>query len=131
MPKRPMALLATVCFALTQISCFSERNGSEPVGVEGECRIPLSAIGANKVVVAIRNFAFFPDTVRVRPGTEVVWVNCETDIQDFHTSTSSTGAWNSGALNRGEVFSRSFGGAGAFEYFCEPHPFMRGTVIVQ
>jgi plastocyanin len=131
MAKRPMALMATVCFALAQISCFSERNGSEPVGVEGECRIPLTAIGANKVVVAIRDFAFFPDTVRVRPGTQVIWVNCETDIQDFHTSTSTTGAWSSGAINRGEFFSRSFGAAGNFEYFCEPHPFMRGAVIVQ
>ena len=131
MPKRPMAAFLLACFSFMLVSCLSERDGSEPVGVEGECRIPLSAIGANKVVVAIRNFAFFPDTVRVRPGTEVTWVNCETDVQDFHTSTSSTGAWDSGALNRGEVFSRSFGAAGAFEYFCEPHPFMRGAVIVQ
>jgi plastocyanin len=131
MRRRSLAAFLLACFSLTLVSCLSERDGREPVGVEGDCRIPLSAIGANKVVVAIRNFAFFPDTVRVRPGTEVTWVNCETDVQDFHTSTSSTGAWDSGALNRGEVFSRSFGAAGAFEYFCEPHPFMRGAVIVQ
>ena len=131
MPKRPIAAVIIACFSLTLVSCLSERDGSEPVGVEGECRIPLSAIGANKAVVAIRDFAFFPDTIRVRPGTDVTWVNCETTVQDFHTSTSSTGQWSSGAINRGEFYTRRFDGNGSFEYFCEPHPFMRGAVIVQ
>lgn len=111
------------------LSCFSERDGTGPVQT-GECSIPLSAIGPNKVVVAIRNFAFAPDTIRVRAGTQVTWVNCETDVQDFHTSTSN-GNWASGALNRGEFFARTFSAAGEFGYFCEPHPFMRGAVIVQ
>lgn len=111
------------------LSCFSERDGTGPVDT-GDCAIPLSAIGAGKVVVAIRNFTFSPDTVRVRPGTQVTWVNCETDVQDFHTSTS-TGGWDSGALNRGEFYARTFGSTGDFGYFCEPHPFMRGAVIVQ
>ena len=112
------------------LSCFSERDGTGPIVETGDCAIPLSAIGAGKVVVAIRNFTFSPDTVRVRPGTQVTWVNCETDVQDFHTSTS-TGSWDSGALNRGEFYARTFGSTGDFGYFCEPHPFMRGAVIVQ
>jgi plastocyanin len=132
MAKRPIAVVALMCFAFTTISCFSERDaGEDPVGVAGDCPIPLSAIGPNKIVVAIRNFNFFPDTIRVRAGTEVTWVNCETDNRDFHTSTSSAGAWNSGALNRGDFYTRRFDGNGSFEYFCEPHPFMRGAVIVQ
>ena len=131
MPKRPIAAVAIACFALSLVSCLSERDGTDPIGVEGECRIPLSAIGLNKVVVAVRDFAFFPDTIRVRPGTEVTWVNCETTVQDFHTSTSSTGQWDSGAINRGEFYARRFDSNGSFEYFCEPHPFMRGAVIVQ
>jgi plastocyanin len=69
--------------------------------------------------------------VRVRPGTEVTWVNCETDVQDFHTSTSDDEIWSSGALNRGDFYSRRFETGGEFGYFCEPHPFMRGAVIVQ
>jgi plastocyanin len=123
------ALILSLLFV--PLSCFSERDGSGPVDVTGDCRIPQSAIGANKVIVAIRDFSFFPDTVRIRPGTEVTWVNCETNVQDFHTSTSSTNAWDSGALNRGEFFTRRFDANGSFEYFCVPHPFMRGAVIVQ
>lgn len=112
------------------LSCFSDRDGTSPIVETGDCRIPLSAIGPNRVVVAMRNFAFAPDTIRVRPGTQVTWVNCETDVQDFHTSTS-IGNWSSGAVNRGESFSRTFSAAGEFGYFCEPHPFMRGAVIVE
>jgi plastocyanin len=131
MMRRSIGGVVLVCFALTSVSCFSERDATAPGNVTGECVIPVSAIGANKAVVLIRDFAFFPDTLRVRAGTEVTWVNCETTVPDYHTSTSSTGAWNSGALNRGEFYARRFDGAGQFGYFCEPHPFMRGAVIVQ
>ena len=129
---RRLGVTATTgILVMVLLSCFSERDGGGPVDVTGDCRIPQSAIGANKVIVAIRDFTFFPDTVRIRPGTEVTWVNCETTVQDFHTSTSSTNAWDSGALNRGEFYTRRFDGNGSFEYFCVPHPFMRGAVIVQ
>lgn len=129
--KKRIAAVVALAFALTTISCLSERDSTEPVLEAGDCRIPLSAIGANKTIVTIRNFAFFPDTVRIRRGTEVIWVNCETSIADFHTSTSDSDGWDSGALNRGEFFAATFADAGSFGYFCEPHPFMRGAVIVQ
>jgi plastocyanin len=125
------AFFVVTAIMLANVSCFSERDAMQPV-LEGEdCRIPSAAIGVNRTIVAVRNFTFFPDTVRVRAGSEVVWVNCETTVPDYHTSTSSTGAWNSGALNRGEFYVRRFDAQGQFGYFCEPHPFMQGAVIVQ
>ena len=129
--RRGVGVIVILSFSVVSLSCFSERDAAAPIVIEGECAIPLSAIGPNKVVVAIRDFSFYPDTVRVRPGTEVTWVNCETTIQDFHTATSSSGLWTSGAINRAESFMHRFNSNGSFEYFCEPHPFMRGTVIVQ
>jgi plastocyanin len=129
--KKITYVVVLISFLLSSTSCFSERDATQPVIEDGECNIPLSAIGANKRVVLVRDFAFFPDTVGVRPGDDVIWVNCETTNPDYHTSTSSTGVWNSGALNRGEFYTRRFGAAGRFEYFCEPHPFMRGAVIVE
>lgn len=130
--RRLFAGVTLVAFAFGITSCFSDRNATAPIDVTGECRIPLSAIGPNKIVVAMRDFAFFPDTVRIRPGTEVTWVNCETDVLDFHTSTSvANGLWDSGAINRGESYTRRFDTAGNFGYFCIPHPFMRGAVVVE
>jgi plastocyanin len=127
---RAGALLTLLAFALGTVSCFSDRNVTAPINTSGECRIPLSVIGPNKIVVAMRDFNFFPDTVRIKPGTQVTWVNCETDVVDYHTSTA-TGVWDSGALNRGEFYTRTFDTRGNFGYFCIPHPFMRGAVIVE
>ena len=129
--RRASALsLVLVLAVLPVLSCFSDREASGPI-LEGECTVPLSAIGPNKAIVAIRNFTFFPDTVRIRPGGEVTWVNCETDVPDFHTSTSEDGLWDSGALNQREFFARRFDTVGEFDYFCTPHPAMRGVVIVE
>jgi plastocyanin len=124
-------ILVMAAFLSSNVSCFSDREPVEPVTEAGACQIPLSAIGANKTVVLIRNFTFFPDTVRISAGDEVTWINCETTVADFHTSTSDDGIWNSGALNRGEFYARTFTTAGDFEYFCEPHAFMQGAVIVE
>ena len=131
MSMRLRATLALCAFAFSSAACFSERSTLAPPISDGDCRIPLSAIGANKTVVAVRDFAFFPDTVRVKAGSEVIWVNCETDVSDYHTSTSTTGVWSSGAINRGQSYARRFDARGNFGYFCEPHPFMRGAVIVE
>src|SRR5688572_9931232 len=125
------AWLVLFAFVFSNISCFSDRDPSEPITEAGACQIPLSAIGLNKTVVAVRNFTYFPDTVRIRSGDEVIWVNCETTNLDYHTSTSRTGLWNSGAINRAEFYARTFNATGTFDYFCEPHPFMTGAVIVE
>ena len=39
-------------------------------------------------LVAIRNFAFHPDSLKVPVGATVTWVNCETPPQEPHTTTS-------------------------------------------
>lgn len=114
-------------------ACFSDRQSiTEPVA-DPACRIPMTSpiFGSTRALVAIRGFSFRPDTVRIRPGTEVTWVNCEPETVDAHTSTSEDELWNSPFLEPGESYTRTFSAAGAFDYFCAPHPFMRGVVIVE
>jgi plastocyanin len=93
--------------------------------------VPASAIGPGRAVVFIRNFAFAPDTLRIRPGTRVTWVNCETPSIEPHTSTASDGTWNSGPIAPGESFAETFTAAGMNGYFCQPHPSMIGAIIVE
>jgi plastocyanin len=38
--------------------------------------------------------------------------------------------FDSGDIAPGETFSYTFTEAGTFDYFCTPHPWMMGTVIV-
>jgi len=112
------------------LACFSER-GSGPVAGPAECRVPVSVIDSLHFIVAIRNFAFHPDSIAVPAGATVTWVNCEDVGQEPHTTTSDNAVWNSPDLNPGQRFSHTFAVAGAFPYHCTPHPFMLGKVIVQ
>jgi plastocyanin len=130
------AVLAGGC-ALLVAACFSGDPEGSMGPLPADCRQLAIAAGVNPddddvAVVGIRGFAFVPAEITVSVGTEVVWVNCEpagTGGGD-HTSTSDTGEWSSPLLTRGDVFERVFDEAGAFEYHCEPHPFMQGTVTV-
>jgi nitrite reductase (NO-forming) len=80
--------------------------------------------------------AYSPSPITVAAGTTVTWQNG--DIV-FHTVTSGTstgsagtpdGAFDSGEIEPGESFSVAFDEPGTFDYYCVPHPWMVGSVIV-
>jgi plastocyanin len=86
------------------------------------------------VVISIEAIVDFGETT-VPVGTEVVWEN---NHNVNHSSTSGTppnnlsGIWNSGILNAGEDFSRTFNTVGSFDYFCTVHDdLMTGTITVE
>jgi len=128
MKTRLGAAAALVLFAA--LSCFSDRTSIiEPDGAD--CTIPASAFGRNRAVVIIRDFRFLSDTVRIRAGGTVTWVNCEDPGVPDHTSTSTSGAWDSNEFPPGSSFAHPFNTTGTFTYFCRPHDFMTGVVIVE
>jgi|SRR5579885_1282567 len=80
------------------------------------------------VVVHMKNFAFVPATVRVKPGDAVEWVNDDTDA---HSVDSSERLFSSGGLDTHDTWTHVFKSSGSFAYFCDLHPYMKGTVIVK
>ena len=113
------------------LSCVSDRaTGTETPDPTG-CGVELPSDAFGSTLVIIRDFAFVPAQVQVRPGTKVTWVNCGETGEPAHTSTADAGAWSSPLLAPGAVYTRQFDAAGAFAYHCEPHPSMHGTVTVQ
>jgi plastocyanin len=113
------------------IACFSDRGAGPGINTAAECRVPVTVIDSMHYIVAIRDFAFHPDTLHVPVGATVSWVNCETPPQEPHTTTSDNAVWDSPQLNPGDRFSHTFPAAGGFPYHCTPHPFMIGKVVVQ
>lgn len=126
-------MLISAVTGVSVSSCFSERQESTGPLPSGECRIPTSSPAAGTVVIFIRNFTFIPQSVTVKRGTKVTWVNCEDGSVDSHTSTSDAGVWDSPSLDSGDTYSRTFDAAAGtrFDYHCVPHPFMKGTVEVE
>jgi plastocyanin len=123
--RRPKLTLAgTVLLVAGLVACGSDGAAGPSLD---DCDIPAGA----GTVVGIRDFVFFPDTVRVAVGATVTWVNCEPPAIDPHTTTSTNDLWDSPLMTAGQHFGRVFDTPGSYEYFCVPHPFMRGVVIVE
>jgi plastocyanin len=79
--------------------------------------------------VMIQNFSFKPAHITVKRGTKVRWINKDSAA---HTATANNGrSFDSGLLRKGQRYSHTFKSAGKKRYHCEPHPHMRGTVVVK
>ena len=76
----------------------------------------------------IANLAFDPSAITVPTGTTVAWTN---DDAPPHTVTSTDGVFDSGILDPGGSFSFTFNEPGTFDYVCQLHPQMQGTVTAE
>ena len=92
-------------------------TGGDPGGTKGP--------GANEVF--IQDMAFNPSTITVAAGTTIKWTN--KDLVG-HTVTSDSGAFGSGTLATGDIFTFTFTVSGSYPYHCTPHPTMTATVVV-
>jgi plastocyanin len=79
------------------------------------------------VSVKIEDFIFDPGTITVSAGTTVVWTNLDSVP---HTVTSTSGIFDSGVMDEGEIFSYTFRDPGTYDYYCLLHPYMKAKVIV-
>jgi len=72
--------------------------------------------------------SFSPGSITVPVGTTVTWQN---DSSISHTVTGTqAGFLNSGMLDHGDSFSQTFEDAGKYDYACDPHAWMTGTINV-
>lgn len=102
--------------------------GKLALGAMAGLVLAATAAQAANVEVKIDNFVFNPQTVTVKAGDTVTWVNHD-DIP--HTATSKTGTFRSKALDTDDKFSFTFTTPGTFAYFCALHPHMTGSIVVE
>jgi plastocyanin len=86
----------------------------------------LITSAATTTTVTVKDFAFQPKMVTIRVGDMVTWANVDTAT---HTVTSN-GNWDTGGFAPGMSRSITFGTAGTYQYFCNLHSIMFGTVVV-
>lgn len=82
--------------------------------------------GQLQVEIAIADFAFVGDQ-QVPAGGRVVVTNTD---GASHTWTAVDGLFDSGTLAEGDSFEFTFDEPGTFEYRCNFHPSMTGTITV-
>jgi plastocyanin len=123
-----LGLAATGCAGSSEARTHPTATGN----TSAVAPTPASSSGAVKAAatnsVTIKNFAFSPSTITVKPGTKVTWVNHD---EDAHTvSFQSNLRVASNPLQGNQSFSYTFQTPGTYRYICSIHPFMHGTVIV-
>jgi LPXTG-motif cell wall-anchored protein len=89
---------------------------------------PPKAIAAASGGVTIADFSFSPASLTVNQGDTVTWVN---NGPTPHSATANNGSFNTGILKAGQSASHTFSQAGTFSYYCQPHPYMKATIVVQ
>jgi len=92
--------------------------------------------GRDAVTVVVgagdQGFRFAPAGIRITPETTVTWAWAS---GARHNVVAADGTFDSGepVVSDEETFAHTFGGAGAWRYYCEPHRAvgMRGAVVVE
>jgi len=103
---------------------------SQDAFAETEVTIPNEASNPS---CAESGSCFSPSEVTIGVGDSVTWHN---DSTAAHTVTSGNpedgpdGLFDSGLFLGGDTFSHTFNEAGEYQYFCQIHPWMTGTVIM-
>jgi plastocyanin len=87
-----------------------------------------SGPAAGGAEIIMQNLAYGTTTLEIERGTTVTWINRDNVP---HTVTSDNGAFDSGLIDAGNRWSRTFNDAGTFAYHCTPHPFMMARVVVR
>jgi plastocyanin len=129
MLRQPLAEFFALLLAIVLVGCTKPAGNltataNSPAAPATQPAAPAPATAQ----VAIDNFTFTPATITVSPGTKVTWTNHD-DIP--HTVTSTSGAFDSKAIDTDASFSFVFTTPGTYPYFCEIHPHMTGQVIVK
>ena len=78
--------------------------------------------------IEIKDFAFNPQTITVKSGEKVTWINRD---EEPHTVVSVEKQFKkSTALDTDQEFTITAGAPGTYTYFCSVHPKMTGTIVV-
>lgn len=88
----------------------------------------LDLTNQDEVTIEIKDFAFTKSNIKIKKGTTVTWVNHDT-VKHNAFSDDSNGLKGE-LLGKGESYSFTFETVAVNNYYCTPHPYMKGIVDV-
>jgi plastocyanin len=114
--NKKMALLCAI--SLLNLSVFA---------LGGEMK-DVDSTSSKQNRIEIKDFAFNPQTITVKAGEKVTWINRD---EEPHTVVSVEKQFKkSTALDTDQEFTITAGAPGTYTYFCSVHPKMTGTIVV-
>lgn len=114
------------------ITLFKIALGISLVAFAVSCgRAPAKTANPDPNTVIVKDFEFSPATLTVPVGTTVTWQFAGPTPHSSTADAASTEKWDSGVLASGKTYTHRFNTAGSFPYHCDPHPYMKGTIVVR
>lgn len=120
--KKPWSAISVLVLAGMLILVLSFCRGQKQAGKKDQ------AIKSAASRVDISGYKYQPAKITVLKGARVTWTNSD---PVFHTVTADNDAFDSKQLGSNKSFTQKFNRPGAFRYFCEIHPYMKGMVTVK
>jgi plastocyanin len=103
-------------------------SGFSVLAIAGDMKDTGSS-GAGQNKIEIKDFAFNPQTITVKSGEKITWINRD---EEPHTVVSVGKQFKkSSALDTDQTYTIVAGAPGTYSYFCSVHPKMTGTIVVQ
>ena len=90
--------------------------------------VEAGAAAAGASGVEMKGVKFLPSRIEIAAGATVTWTNNDPLA---HTVTADDGTWDSGTIDPGKTFSRTFTQPGEYTVHCTPHPFMKAVIVVR
>src|SRR5437667_494811 len=117
LPNKRIALLCAISFLNLAIFALA-----------GEMK-DVDATSTKQNKIEIKDFAFNPQTLKVKSGEKITWINRD---EEPHTIVSVEKQFKkSSALDTDQEFTITAGAPGTYTYFCSVHPKMTGTIVVE
>jgi plastocyanin len=138
------AVVVCAAVGFMTVQCGGRKGGAAAGGIS-----PVASSQPATKEVRIEQYKFIPETIHVAVGGVIKWTNFD-DVGHTVSFTSADTArrqirsrqelfdpsrpshlYGSKLFGRNETFSAKFERAGRFAYICDPHPYMKGTVVVE
>ena len=102
---------------------------SPATSVPAKAPPPKRAAPAGRTVsTGMKNINYLQPRLQITVGTTVEWKNNDPLP---HTVTATDRSFDSGLIQPGKTYRRTFTKVGTLNFFCTPHPFMKGTIVVK
>ncbi|MBI3841803.1 MAG: cupredoxin domain-containing protein [Thaumarchaeota archaeon] len=124
--------LADAKAAKDKAKAESKETGAKSLGTIGSGITVSIAKGASTPGCDKTSTCYTPNQAKVKAGGKVTWKNDDTASHTVTSGKDATadGVFDSGLFASGKTFSFKFDKAGTFNYYCQVHPWMKGSVIV-
>lgn len=121
--KRRILLLFAALLAVATIAFASTACGSK-ISTASDEDAPAIAM-----TVHIKDGEFDPRDVYIEAGGTVMWIN--DDVASHDLQFLAPNKLYSGVIKPGRAWIHTYAAAGTYDYYCDFHNTMKGSVVVQ